>query len=191
MGRDMIRIQFSLCTVLIVMTWVAVVLGFRNWLGPHGLGLGLYLVVGSWYAISLTKTPAFRPLNNERLSVADVLTLLAICGVFHALALPAVTSPCHTRPAVAPPLPPNLAQPSTDPVQEPPQALGPNGTPCDSDGTTGSDVTTGSGVSSTARSAKERVGIGAQTVRAFKRLPIAFLRSYATRCNTDLGVEVT
>jgi hypothetical protein len=104
-------IRFSLCTMLIVVTWTAIALGLWNSHGPHGFCIGLYLAAGSWYAISFTRNPMFRPLSNKRLTIPEILTVFAVCGTLHGLTLPAVQSQCGRRAVPAPLVAPAAAIP--------------------------------------------------------------------------------
>ena len=97
MMRETESNQFSLCTLLIIVTWIALALGFWVTFGPHGFAVGMYIAAGSWWALSFTRKPTFRPLSNRRLKSSEVLTLLAICFVLHCLAMPAVQSNCQGR----------------------------------------------------------------------------------------------
>lgn len=103
-------IRFSLCSLLVVLTWMGIILGLWRSLGAHGFGLALYICAGSWCAISFTKRPSFRPLNNKPLTIAETLTVFVVCALLHSLAMPAVMSTSHPR---------RIAPTTTIPVNQP------------------------------------------------------------------------
>ena len=67
--------------------------------------------------MSFTKTQMFRPLNNKPLTVAEMLTVFAVCTMLHSLTLPAVTSQPHPRRIAPAPAFPVVTQPSGDVIQ--------------------------------------------------------------------------
>jgi hypothetical protein len=107
--------RFSLGAVLVVITWLGIVLGLGHSLGAHGFGIGFFICAASWYAISFTRTPMFQPLNRERWSVIDIVVMLAVWALLHAMALPAVTSGPHPRRRGPAPTVPAAPQPESEP----------------------------------------------------------------------------
>ena len=71
--------------------------GLYRWLGSNGLALGLYTSVCGWFTLSLTKHPAFRPINKSRMTFIELIVILAICAILHGLMLPGVGSGYHRR----------------------------------------------------------------------------------------------
>jgi len=65
--------------------------------GAHGFGFSLYAVVCSWFIISRMDFKILWPLNRIKPTSVECLVVLAICGVLHGLALPAITTNCVGR----------------------------------------------------------------------------------------------
>lgn len=66
-------------------------------LGPHGLGLMLYVIAAGYFLVSRSSNPKFYPINASRLKITEFAVLIAICGVLHGLAMPAVVTNCAGR----------------------------------------------------------------------------------------------
>ena len=86
--------------VFLAACWVAVIAA--SWLafGVSGLPATAGLIAISWFVFSRSSNPRFYPINRKRMTVIDLLIILAICAILYGLTLPAVGSGQHRRPVV-------------------------------------------------------------------------------------------
>ncbi len=90
------RRQLWFVSAVIVVAWIAIIVSSRS-LGAHGFGLALYAIAGSWFLITRSTSNLLWPLNRIKPTIVECLVVLAICGVLHGLAIPAVTTNCVGR----------------------------------------------------------------------------------------------
>lgn len=99
--------RFSVGFLLTVTLFVAVVFGSWQSFGASGIAPACGFVAATWFALSRTKTPSLYPINRQRMTVVELLTVLAICFILYGLTIPAVQSgPHRRRPIPATPGPP-------------------------------------------------------------------------------------
>jgi ABC-type transporter Mla maintaining outer membrane lipid asymmetry permease subunit MlaE len=108
------RPRATALAVALLVTAPAVVFAAYTSFGPHGLGSALYGIAIGYFLVSHSSNPNFYPLNASRLKIAEFGVLIAICGVFHGLALPGVTSNCAGRRSNAAIVSSNDFEPSAD-----------------------------------------------------------------------------
>src|SRR5690606_25473952 len=110
-------IRFSLLSMLVILTWMGIISGLSRSFGPYGFGIGLYICAASWFAISFTETPSFRPLNNKPWTFAVTLPAFVGCAWLHGLVMRGVQSKCISR-RIAPRVPiPVVVQPTGNAMQ--------------------------------------------------------------------------
>jgi hypothetical protein len=96
--RDALPIgQTSLVCASILLAWFTAIVASALSFGAHGFGLGLYIVACSWFIITRIDANLLWPLNRAKPTAVECLVVLAICGVLHGFALPAVTTNCVGR----------------------------------------------------------------------------------------------
>jgi hypothetical protein len=81
--------------VAIVMAMFIGTYGLARWLGPHGLASGLYTSAFCYFTLSLSDHPAFRPINYSRMTVVELIVVIAICAILHGLMMPTVIVRCR------------------------------------------------------------------------------------------------
>jgi hypothetical protein len=89
--------------LLLAVLWLATV--FAGWylFGTSGIAPSVAVVATSWFALSRTATANLRPINRHRMTIVDLIIVLAICAIVHGLTIPAVnTAPRGMPPASAP-----------------------------------------------------------------------------------------
>jgi hypothetical protein len=89
--------RFSVGSLLAVTLFVAVVCAGGRSFGASGIAPACGFVSATWFAISRTKTSSLYPINRQRMTVVELLTILAICFILHGLTFPAVQSGPHKR----------------------------------------------------------------------------------------------
>ena len=91
--------------------WCVAIVVSARFFGPHGFGVALYAVACSWFIITRVELTALWPLNASKPSAAECVVVLAICGVLHGLALPAVGTNCVGRRRPIPAVPATVSEP--------------------------------------------------------------------------------
>lgn len=104
--------RFSVGVLLAITLFVAVVFAGYRAFGANGIAPACAFVAVIWFAVSRTRTLALYPMNRKRITVVELLTILAICLILHGLTLPAVQSGPHRRRAA--PAPPGPQMPITN-----------------------------------------------------------------------------
>ena len=89
--------RFSVGSLLTVTLFVAVICAGGRSFGTSGIAPACGFVAATWFAVSRTKTSSLCPINRQRMTVVELLTILAICFILHGLTLPAVQSGQHKR----------------------------------------------------------------------------------------------
>lgn len=89
--------QSLIVSVSILLAWFTAIVASTLSFGAHGFGISLYTVACSWFFITRTDAKLLWPLNRVKPTTVECLVLLAICGVLHGLALPAVITNCVGR----------------------------------------------------------------------------------------------
>ena len=89
--------QSWLTSALIVVAWMVVIISSAFYFGVHGFGISLYIVACLWFIITRIDAKLMWPLNRVKPTAFDCLVVLAICGVLHGVALPAVITNCVGR----------------------------------------------------------------------------------------------
>lgn len=103
--------QSLLVCVSILLAWFTAIVASALSFGAHGFGISLYVVACSWFFITRTDAKLLCPLNRVKPTTVECLVLLAICGVLHGLALPAVITNCVGRRQPNAPLSTNASTP--------------------------------------------------------------------------------
>ncbi|MCA9191363.1 MAG: hypothetical protein KDB03_06370 [Planctomycetales bacterium] len=91
------RGQSLLVCATVVLVWCSAIATMTSYWGARGFGFSLFAVACSWFVISRTTGKSLWPLNHVKPTLVECLVVLAICGVLHGLALPAVTTNCVGR----------------------------------------------------------------------------------------------
>ncbi|MFO0820823.1 MAG: hypothetical protein U1A77_22940 [Pirellulales bacterium] len=117
--------RFSLGALLMLTLFFAIVcVGWASF-GYRGIAPACASVAFIWFALSRTNSRSLVPINCQRMTVVELLTILGVCAFLHGVSLPAVQSGPHRRRLPAPPtatLPmqsnKNPATPSTESAEK-------------------------------------------------------------------------
>jgi hypothetical protein len=96
--------QSMLVCASVLLAWFTAIVASALSFGAHGFGISLYIVACSWFFITRIDANLLWPLNRAKPTTVECLVLLAICGVLHGFALPAVITNCVGRRQPNPPL---------------------------------------------------------------------------------------
>ena len=95
--------RFSLGALLMLTLFVAIVcVGWASF-DYRGITPACAAVAFIWFAFSRTTSHSLLPINRQRMTVVELLTILGVCAMLHGLSLPAVQSGPHRRRLPAPP----------------------------------------------------------------------------------------
>ena len=89
--------RFTVGFLLTVTLFVAVVFGGWRSFGASGIAPACGFVAATWFALTRTKTLSLNLINRRRMAVVELLTILAMCLIFHGLTIPSVQSGPHKR----------------------------------------------------------------------------------------------
>ncbi|XZE18256.1 hypothetical protein SH449x_003544 [Pirellulaceae bacterium SH449] len=78
------------CVLIALAIAIPFITYFQSGLTDSSIALGA--VVCSWFALSRSASPLILPINSYRLTLADLLTLLTICGILYGLSIPSGAS---------------------------------------------------------------------------------------------------
>ena len=92
--------QFSLGVLLVVTLFVAIVFAGWRYFGIMGVAPSCALVALLWFTVSRTQTSALYPMNRQRMTWIELLTILAICFILFGLSDSGVQSQPRIRRAV-------------------------------------------------------------------------------------------
>ena len=103
--------QTLLVCALILLAWIIAIVASARLFGVHGFGFSLYIVAFSWFLIARIDAKLLWPLNRVKPTAIECLVVLAICGLLHGLAMPAVITNCVGRRQPNSPLSTNVSAP--------------------------------------------------------------------------------
>ncbi len=89
--------RFSVGSLLTVTLFVAVVCAAGQSFGPSGIAPACGFVALTLFAVTRTTAPSLYPINRHRMTVVELLTILAICFILHGLTFSSVQSVPHKR----------------------------------------------------------------------------------------------
>lgn len=95
--------RFTIATMCFVIACVAIVLAGWRIYGAYGIGPAFGIVGLIWFGLSRVKSSALYPINRQRMTVLELLVILAISFNLYLISLPDVSS--HSRPRRALPVP--------------------------------------------------------------------------------------
>lgn len=104
--------QLSIAVLLTVTLFIAIPLAGWHAFGIRGIAPASSLVAVAWFALSRTKSPAFRAINRNRMTIPELLTMITICLIVHGLTIPTVSSRKHQRTPSGPSGAATVTQPS-------------------------------------------------------------------------------
>jgi hypothetical protein len=94
--------RFSLASLLVAVSFVALLCTLSRQYGIQGLIASFDLALVCLGMASVFKITQMWGMRVPRLTLVEYIVLLAVCAMFHGLALPAISTGGHRRRAAAP-----------------------------------------------------------------------------------------
>ncbi len=94
--------RFTVGVLLVVTGLAAILLAGWSLFGAYGIGSALALNCFILFSLSRLKNASLSPINHHRMTIVDLVVVLAICAVVHGLLLPGVQTGSHRRSPATP-----------------------------------------------------------------------------------------
>ncbi|WP_146394910.1 hypothetical protein [Planctomycetes bacterium CA13] len=105
--RDALTTRPRSAIYLLLFATLSFAIVYAAWslFGISGIAPAVAFITVCWFTLSRTVAPKLDPINRQRMTVVELLTIVIICAILHGLTLPSVSTTPRRPSSVAPQAP--------------------------------------------------------------------------------------